>query len=396
MRTVIEGNQLIAYPEGRISSANAPDMQQALEAAMAGNPGLELVIDAGALDYISSAGLRVLLKLTRDRHAPLEVRNVSLEIYETMQITGFASILNVKKRMRRFDVEGCEIVGRGAIGTVYRVDEDTIVKVYEIPDSLPMIENEQKRAKQAFLKGIPTAISYDIVKVGDKYGSVFEMLKASTFMDLILDHPERTDEIVGRYARFIRDMHAVQMEPGELPEAREVFLGCLDALKHILPEAVEARLRALLEAMPENLHVVHGDIQMKNVMLSGDQPLLIDMDTLSVGDPVFDLMGLYVTNVLYNEDEPDNTLGFLGLPADRSAAIYEKVIRCYFEGLDADALREVERRLMVVARLRFLYLVGVLGISLPELKAIRIEHSVEQLKALLDEVDALTVGQYLY
>ncbi len=40
-----------------------------------------------------------------------------------------------------------------------------------------MIKNEQRLAKRAFVKGVPTAISYDIVKVGDKYGSVFELLR---------------------------------------------------------------------------------------------------------------------------------------------------------------------------------------------------------------------------
>ena len=394
MRTAIENDRLIVYPEGRISSANVQEVERALEAAMEENPGRALVIDAGSLEYISSAGLRMLLRIAKAQKTPLEVREVSLEVYETLEVTGFTGLFNVKKRLRRIDVEGCEIVGRGAIGTVYRIDEDTIVKVYDIPDSLPMIENEQRRAKQAFLKGIPTAISYDVVKVGEKYGSVFELLRASTFNDLIIAHPERMDEIVARYASFIRDIHAVQMAAGELPEARRVFLGYLDDLAGILPERLAGRLRALLEAMPENLHVVHGDIQMKNVMLSGDEPLLIDMDTLSVGDPVFDLMGLYVAYVFYPESEPGNAMSFLGISEKMAATVCEKAVRCYFEDLDEAAVREAQKRIMIVARLRFLYLVAVLNIGLPALKPTRVARAVQQLDALLDEVDALEVGRY--
>ena len=52
-----------------------------------------------------------------------------------------------------------------------------------------MIENEKKLAKLAFVAGIPTAISFDIVKIGNTFGSVFELLKAKTFNDLIKEKP---------------------------------------------------------------------------------------------------------------------------------------------------------------------------------------------------------------
>ncbi len=393
MRTFIEDNRIVACPAGRIDSANAEAVQAALEEAAAANPGRELVIDAGELSYISSAGLRVLLRLTRRQAAPLAVRNVSPDIYEIFEMTGFTSLLKVTKRLREIRVDGCEIVGSGAVGTVYRIDEDTIVKVYELPDSLPMIENEQKRAKQAFLKGIPTAISYDVVKVGEKYGSVFEMLKATTLNDVLIASPDKREEIVEEYARVIRQIHGVEMGRGELPEAKAVFLDYLTALQSLLGEALYARLRALFEAMPENLHVVHGDIQMKNVMLSGKEPMLIDMDTLSVGDPVFDLMDLFVAYSLYNEDEPDNSLNFLGISGDLCDFIIEKTLACYFSDRDAAAIRETEKKCRLVACVRFLYLVAVLGISRPELKQPRIDHTLSHIQALLPQVDSLETAR---
>ena len=390
MRTEIENGKLIAYLEGKINSTNAMEIQQKLENIIDENPGLELAIDAGALDYVSSAGLRVFQKLLKDQGG-LTVRNVSQEIFEILEMTGFTSLIDVRKRLREISVEGCEIVGRGAIGTVYRMDEDTIVKVYEIPDSLPMIENEQKRAKQAFLKGIPTAISYDVVKVGDKYGSVFELLKACTYNDLIIAHPERREEIIRQYARFIRQLHAVEMDRGDLPEAKAVFLDYLEDLRDILPEALRGRLIALFEAMPEDLHVVHGDIQMKNVMLSGKEPILIDMDTLSVGDPVFDLMSLYLAYVQFCLDDPGNSQGFFGLPEDVSMSIWDKTVQYYFEDLDEAGRREAEDRIIVVALVRFLFLITVLKIGKPELKEVRIRHAVEHLEALAQHVTSLAI-----
>ena len=391
MRTAIEGDRIIACLEGRIDSSNAPELKEALSELMAQNPGRTLEIDAQALDYISSAGLRALLQ-ARKAQGALTVRDVSPEVYEILDMTGFTSLLTVKKRLRRISVEGCPVVGRGAIGTVYRVDEDTVVKVYEIPDSLPMIENEQKRAKQAFMKGIPTAISYDVVRVGDKYGSVFEMLKASTYNDLILRQPDRLDEFIRQYARFIRDLHTVEMDRGELPQARDIFLGYLDALGSLLPEALSARLRGLLLAMPENLHAVHGEIQMKNLMLSGDEPLLIDMDTLCMGDPVFDMVGLYVAYRQFSEDDPNDSMTFFGVPKEVAVQIWDKTLRYYLEGAEESALRAAEEKIVCLAQVRFLYIITVLDIGIPELKQQRVRHSIERLEALVDRVDTLAIG----
>ncbi len=392
MRIETEQGRAVACLEGRISSANAGELQQALLELRNAEPERELLIDAADLEYISSAGLRVLLQIARTQNNALTVRNVTPEVYEILEMTGFTSILTVKKKLREFSVEGCEIVGRGAIGTVYRVDEDTIVKVYELPDSFSMIENEQKRAKQAFLKGIPTAISYDVVKVGDKFGSVFEMLRATTFNDLLRNEPERKDEIIRSYAHFLRRVHAVEMEPGELPDARAVFLGYLDALRATLPQDLSERLRALFTALPENLHVIHGDVNMKNIMLSGDEPLLIDMETLSTGDPVFDLQGVFLTYKLFGEDDPDNLQEFLGISQEFGDYIWEKALGFYFDDRDASAVREAEMKIRIVAYVRFLQILLLLGIGKEELKQLRIEHTLSHLRELAWKVDSLQLG----
>ena len=146
-----------------------------------------------------------------------------------------------------------------------------------------------------------------------------------------------------------------------------MFIGYLEDLRGLLGETLYARLRALLEAMPKNLHIVHGDIQMKNVMLSGDELMLIDMDTLCVGDPVFDLMGIYMTYMLFNEDEPDNSMKFLGITGEMSDFVYEKTLSCYFSDQNPAAIREAKKKICVVACVRFLYLIAVMGIGKPEL-----------------------------
>ncbi len=389
MRT--EGDSVVLMTEERVDSGNAARLAEALAEAERSYPGRELILDCEQLRYISSAGLRVLLETSGKPGLKLVLRNVSPVVYETFDITGFTDILRVERRLREIDVTGCEVIGWGAVGTVYRLDPDTIVKVYDVPNALEMIRNEQNRAKQALRMGVPTAISYDAVRVGSRYGSVFEMVNAKTVNDMFVEHPEDADRIIRDYAGVIRRVHAIEAKPGLLPDCRTIWLGYLDAVADVMPrEAVEA-LRARLLAMPEDLHLVHGDFHMKNVMLSGNSPLLIDMDTLSVGSPVFDFAGLYVAYQAFCDDEPENSMKFLNIPTETCARLWRTVLALCLEGADEARLRHAENRAMLAGCVRFLYLLTVLKLGREDLRAIRLEHTTARILQLLEEEDGLEI-----
>ena len=63
-------------------------------------------------------------------------------------MTGFTDIIDIRKAMREVSVEGCEIIGKGGHGTVYRIDGDTIVKLYNEDEPFDEIEREISYAKQ--------------------------------------------------------------------------------------------------------------------------------------------------------------------------------------------------------------------------------------------------------
>ncbi|MBR4744428.1 MAG: anti-sigma factor antagonist, partial [Oscillospiraceae bacterium] len=178
--------------KGRIDSTNAPEMERRLAERLDGCGAAPVVLDASELQYISSAGLRVLLRVKKS-HPDMTVTGVSSEVYEVLDMTGFTELMTVEKAYRTVSVEGCEEIGRGANGTVYRIDEDNVVKVYNNADALEDIRHEREVARLALVLGIPTAISYDVVRVGDSYGSVFELLNASSFSKILAEQPERMD-----------------------------------------------------------------------------------------------------------------------------------------------------------------------------------------------------------
>ena len=130
---------------------------------------------------------------------------------------------------------------------------------------------------------------------------------------------------------------------------------------------------------------------MKNVMVTDHELMLIDMETLCTGDPVFELQGMFITYRAFNEDEPDNTLHFVGFDEQMSKRIWERVLNGYFEGLTNDQIREQENKIKLLGYIRFLDMIVTHNLTKPELKKIRIEHSIEHINYLLDVVDNLAV-----
>ena len=392
MKVTIEDNVMTIFLKGRIDTNNALQTENELFSAVKSAPEAvdQFILDSSELEYISSAGLRVLMKMRKNFGENIRVIGVSPEVYDIFDVTGFTEILKVEKRYREISVEGCEVIGTGFYGTVYRVDPETIVKVYQTPDSLPIIQNEQKLAKRAFVNGVPTAISYDIVKVGDMYGSVFELLNADTFNDLLIREPERFDEILRIYADFLKTVHSAEMDDDTLPMARDIFIGYFDVISDYLPEEQCIRLKELILALPYDHHVVHGDFQMKNVMLVGDEPMLIDMDTLCTGQPLFDLQALYVTYILFSEDDPENLEKFLGIRNDWGEPIWKSIMENYF-GRDMSELAEVNDKIVLTAAVRFLYLIASTELKEGELGENRIKTAQRHITELIDKVNDLNL-----
>ena len=90
------GNELTVALEGRLDTVTAPELEAELKASLGGVNSL--VFDFIKLDYISSAGLRVLLSAqkTMNNQGKMKVINVNETIEEIFDVTGFSDILTVE------------------------------------------------------------------------------------------------------------------------------------------------------------------------------------------------------------------------------------------------------------------------------------------------------------
>ena len=338
---------------GRIDSSNAASAEQEITELLSDNVGSELTVDAEKLEYISSAGLRVLLRL-RKRFSGMKIVNAVSEVYEIFEMTGFTEMMPISKAYRRVSVDGCEVIGRGANGEVYRIDPDTIVKVYYNPDALPDIHRERELARTAFVLGIPTAIPYDVVRVGEGYGSVFELLNAKSFSKLIAADPDGLDGYVKQFVDLMKLIHSTTVKPGLMPEMKAVALDWADFLREYLPGEKWQKLHELVAAVPEQLTMLHGDYHTKNVMLQNNEVILIDMDTLCTGHPVFELASVYNAFVGFSELDPSVAMSFQGFSSEICHRIWDKTLRLYFETDDEEYLHARAEQAMLIGYTRLM------------------------------------------
>ncbi len=341
------------FLEGHIDSNNVAEAEAEINDILKDYKNDSLTLDLLKLTYISSAGLRAILRLKKT-YKNMELINVNSDVYEVFDMTGFTEMMDIQKAYRELSVDGCEQLGQGSNGIVYRLDPDTIIKVYRNPDSLPDIKNERELARKAFVLGIPTAIPYDVVKVGNTYGSVFELLNAKSFAKIVRGEPEKLNEVTEEYIRLLKQIHSTEVAKGEMPEMKAVAVKWVKDLKDALPEDTYNKLFALIEAVPQKNTMLHGDYHFNNVMVQNGETLLIDMDTLCVGHPVFEFASIFLAYVGFSELDNTSVLKFMGIPYELSVKIWDLILKLYFDTEDAEKLAEYENKAKIIGYTRLL------------------------------------------
>ena len=96
IQKTVSGTTLTVALEGRLDTTTAPKLEEELRSSVDGIT--RLVFDLAKLEYISSAGLRVLLAMQKlmNRQGAMLLRNVTEAVMEVLEVTGFSDILRIE------------------------------------------------------------------------------------------------------------------------------------------------------------------------------------------------------------------------------------------------------------------------------------------------------------
>ena len=345
MRTTTENGKITIYLEGRINTDNAANVEaEVLSIISEQKPGQELIFDAEKLEYISSAGLRVLMKVRKELGKAITITEVNRDVYDIFETTGFSDLFNVKRVLRKVSIEGCEKLGGAPNCEVYRLDRETIVKVYKGDlYTREKIEKNKELAKKIFTGGISTVIPFDMVKVGAHYGLVFEMMSGDSLANILSSHPEETEKYGKKVAGFIKKLHSTEFEPGILPDASVPYIRSLKYLDEIgiFSSEETERVHELLRNIPHRNTFIHQNLNPINIMLMDDEFVLIDVDDSGTGHPVWDLMGMY--QVYINGAKAGWTKPMMGLGEDVLKPLWTTILHTYLGDEHSDDIPEVNR-----------------------------------------------------
>ena len=312
--------------------------------------GSQIVFDAQNLKYISSAGLRVLLKI-RKMQEELLIKNVSIQINEIFEITGFSEIMKIEKAIRELSIENAEVIGQGGHGKVLRLNGDTIVKLFHPATPLEDVRREQEYAKKAFVLGLPTAIPFDVVKCGECYGLVFELINSTTLSNFLGTHPEQFEEYAVKYANLLKQLHATKVSEEMLSGTKELYRDRINSLKELgyFTEKEIEDLHRINDAFADDTCVIHGDFHSKNIMVMDGELILIDMADITYGNPLYDLGSMMLTHVTVSDERK---FDINGLPSEAVDRLWNIFISVYLGTTDANIIGMTMKKAGIFAVLK--------------------------------------------
>lgn len=352
MKVISEDNRLVIFLEGRIDSNNVAEVEKAVQATVNENGGRKLIFDADKLDYISSAGLRFLLKFRKHADEKILIENVSNSIYDIFDMTGFTRLFDVRKKLRNVSIDGCPQVGTGLSSKVYRLDADTIIKVYDAKVPLYKITREIDLAKKAFLAGIPTAISYDLVRCGENLGVVFEMIaNAVTVGDaLVADDSANFDAIMKKFAALMKLMHQTEIDKADgFPSIKGTWLDWADGMKKYYTADEYALLEKMILSVPDRNTIVHCDFHAGNTLWQNGEVVVIDMADVGYAHPVFDFAAGAFHALIHDYKSVQASLSLSG---ENIVRFWDALLKNYFETDSSTALDELKEIFKAFAYLR--------------------------------------------
>ena len=320
-----EGTLLVAL-SGKLDATTSAAFEKQIQL-----DGIQsLILDFNGCDYISSLGLRLILaahqKMSAKKGA-MTLIHVSPEVYSIFETTGLSKVIAIKRKMREISIEGLQFISAGVGGECYRLDQDTVVKLYHEGVDASVAEQEKQSTQAAFLMGIPTAISYDVVSCGNRTGIVFEMLNAEIFSTVIKNDYALLDQHAKTLSDVAKTLHSAKGDPAILTNLKTRFRDYIPQMGEFLPPEDVALLMRNLESVPDSETCVHFDLHSSNIMIQDGKPTLIDMGDFSIGSYLFDIGIVYT---LYGVEELALTFKATKIPNEKGPEIWKSFEKHYF------------------------------------------------------------------
>lgn len=339
----------IYYLKGEIDSFNAKEFEDELLKFHEDNG--ELILDASQLEYMSSSGIRALIKLSRLQDE-VRIDNVNDAVFSIFYSAGLTEIFTINREMLDLKDDGWEVAGVGASGTVYKIDDDTAIKVYKEGINFDYVNRERELARQAFISGVPTIIPNRNAKVNGQYATIFELVNSSSLGEMLTNNPDRFDELMDSYVDMIKSLHKLEDNKDYFPNLQDLWLKYEYMIREGLSKDDADLVVDLYKNSLRSKNLLHGDIHPGNVMISDGEMVLVDMASMSTGPDIFDVSSIYRL-AMYGENVglKDAAVETMGIEYEMFVPFWEAFAKRYYGVDDRDTIDKINKQLTAVAAL---------------------------------------------
>ena len=177
-------------------------------------------------------------------------------------------------------------IAEGATGEFFVWDEDKILKLYHDGASPEEAEREAVCASIAYDAGLNTPAVIDTIIIENRPGIIFERVHGVTMVEAILANPQKLISYAHLLAELQVDMHA--RTTSKMPLQRQRLQHQIQSLFGLAEETKAAILKDLDQLQGDNA-ICHGDLHPENILLTPEEPVIIDWVDATQGSPLADV-----------------------------------------------------------------------------------------------------------
>ena len=257
------------------------------------------------------------------------------------------------KKYREVSIDGCKLLGRGAKGDVYRYDDELVIKVFNQNNTYHDVEQEIAQSRKVFILGMPTAISFGIVSVGDRYGAMYELVESDTLSGCIAKAPGQVEAYAKMMADLAHTIHSIEVtEEDGFSDVSERYLSYIRSGIAYENDALAEKCTELIKELSHSDNLVHGDFHTGNVFLQNGELLLIDMDRVATGHPIAEISDLYYFYVVLGEENPSVVEDFMGFSYQTAQQFFSSFLKYYLGTEDENKISEVTEKAALLCYIR--------------------------------------------
>ena len=203
--------------------------------------------------------------------------------------------------LRKVSIVDCPVIGKGKCGSVYKLSEDKIIKQFNSFISEDDVLAEYVCSLNASKVFEKTAKVYELVKLDDGYGIIYECLNGDDLEKFFIKNPEMIKEYSKEMGILLKQMHRADISGVEIKRAKDEFNNRLkyakDYIISLSDEDTYKKILSILDNIPDKEIYLHGDYHADNILMINGVMRPIDMADNMVGHPVFDFLITYALRV---------------------------------------------------------------------------------------------------